>query len=133
MKYMISMNYGPIEGVPPITQWDPADVSRHMQFQHQFGQELRDAGEFVGGEGLAGPGQAKVVRFDGTRTPAVSDGPFPETKELLAGYWLVDVEREERALEIAAKASAAPGPGGRPLGQHMQVQALLTAPPTTDS
>ncbi len=130
MKYMILMNYK-VEGVPPITTWDPEDVERHMQFQKDLGQELRDTGELVDGQGLTE--EAKIVVSDGTGEPAVTDGPFPESKELLAGYWMVDVESEQRAIEIAAKASAAPGPGGRPLRHPLELRAVISVPATEEA
>ena len=95
MQYMILMGYK-VDGVPPITTWDPEDVTRHIEFQNALGRELSEAGELVGGNGLAGPEDAKIVVSDGTGAPAVTDGPFPESKEFLAGYWMVDVESEAR-------------------------------------
>jgi hypothetical protein len=97
---------------------------------HSFNKELTDAGELVGAEGLAAPGQAKVVRAGKNGLPAVTDGPFPEAKEFLAGYWIVDVDKPERAYEIAAKASAAPGPGGKPLIIPIEVREVMSAPLT---
>ena len=127
MKYMLLMNYF-VEGVPPIDQWAPEDVQRHIQFQHDLGAELVASGELVDGQGLAWPATAKFVRSDGVADPVVTDGPFPESKEFLAGYWTVDVEDEARAIAIAAKASAAPGPGGVPIQQVFEVRALMEAP-----
>ncbi|KQS98755.1 hypothetical protein ASG23_13505 [Cellulomonas sp. Leaf395] len=127
VKYMLLMNYY-IEGVPPIDQWAPEDVRRHIQFQHDLGAELVASGEFVDGQGLAWPDAAKLVRSDGLSAPVVTDGPFAESKEFLAGYWTVDVEDEARAIEIAAKASSAPGPDGVPIQQVMQVRAVMEAP-----
>ena len=86
------------------------------------------AGEFVAAEGLAPPGQAKLVRAGKGGTP-VTDGVFPEAKEFLAGFWIVDVDTPERAYEIAAKASAAPGPGGKPLNMPIEVRQVMSAPP----
>ena len=127
MQYMILMGYH-VEGVQPITTWDPADVDRHIQFQHDLAAELRERGEFVDGQGLAGPEDAKIVIAKDPGTPAITDGPFPESKEFLAGYWTVDVEDEARAIAIAATASAAPGPGGAPMQQVFEVRALMEAP-----
>src|SRR5207249_10911304 len=89
-------------------------------------QELTESGELVGTEGLTGPEAAKIVTHDGAGAPVVTDGPFAESKEFLAGYWLVDVESEERAIEIAAKTSAAPGPGGRPTARTIEVRPVMT-------
>lgn len=132
MKYMLLMSYAAAPDVEAkhgdMTTWPPEDISAHIDFQQRLGTELADAGELVDGQGLAGPEQAKIVRHDGTAAPAVTDGPFPESKEFLAGYWLVDVESEERAVEIAAKASAAPGRGGAPLNVPIEVRQVMAAP-----
>jgi hypothetical protein len=82
----------------------------------------------VGGEGLAAPAEAKVVRAGKNGVAAVTDGPFPEAKEFLAGYWIVDVETRERAYQIAAQVSAAPGPGGQPLIIPIEVRQVMSAP-----
>jgi len=92
----------------------------------QIHKELTEMGELLGAEALAGPEAAKIVVSDGTGAPVVTDGPFPEAKEFLAGFWMIDVENEERALEIAARTSAAPGPGGRPTGRPIQVRPIMT-------
>ncbi len=93
-----------------IRSWTPEDFKAHIAFMHRFNQELTESGELVGAEGLAAPGEAKVVRAGKNGVPAVTDGPFPESKEFLAGYWIVEVDQPERAYELAAKASAAPSP-----------------------
>ncbi|MFD1146552.1 YciI family protein [Saccharothrix hoggarensis] len=131
-KFLLLMNYGPAANCDvPIEQWDPKDVAAHIRFQQDLGQELTENGELVDGQGLAHPSLAKTVTFTGSGAPVVTDGPFPESKELLAGYWMVDTTLE-RALEIAAKASAAPGPNGVPLGQPIEVRELMSAPPSPD-
>lgn len=94
----------------------------------RFHEELNAAGELVDAEGLAAPGEAKVVRAGRNGRPEVTDGPFPESKEFLADYWIVDVERPERAYELAARASAAPGPGGVPLNMPIEVRQVMSAP-----
>ena len=127
MKYMLMMHYAG-EG-PPIHTWPPEDIKAHIGFMHEFNKELTKAGELVGAEGLAAPGEARVVRAGKNGVPAVTDGPFPESKEFLAGYWIVEVDRPERAHEIAAKASAAPGPGGKPLIIPIEVRQVMSAPP----
>lgn len=129
MKYLLLMNYGGVENCDkPMTEWAPEDIKAHIDFQHRLGKELTDSGELVDAQGLSGPELAKIVTFDGRGTPVVTDGPFPESKEFLAGFWLVDVETEERAIEIAAKASAAPGPNGVPIAQQIEVRPIMGAP-----
>jgi hypothetical protein len=126
---MLLQNYGAVESdCPPMTEWNPADIKAHIDFQQALNAELAQRGELVDAQGLAGPEQAKFVVWDGSGAPVVTDGPFPEAKELLAGYRLVDVEAAERAIEIAAQASAAPGPGGLAIRQPIEVRQVLSAP-----
>jgi hypothetical protein len=126
---MLLQNYGEVEShCPPMTEWTPDDIKAHIEFQNVLNEELLARGELVGAQGLAGPDQAKFVVSDGASAPVVTDGPFPESKELLAGYRLVDVETAERAIEIAAQASAAPGPNGVPIRQPIEVREVLSAP-----
>lgn len=125
MKYMLLMNYVP--GGPRPSEWAPEDVKASGAHMAAIHDELAASGELVGAEGLTGPEAAKVVTHDGLGAPVVTDGPFPESKEFLAGYWLVDVESEERAIEIAARTSAAPGPGGRPTAREIQVRPVMGA------
>jgi hypothetical protein len=99
-----------------------------MAFMKQFADDLTRAGEWAGGEGLAGPDQAKLVRADASGLPQ-TDGIFPESKEFLAGYWIVQVDSAQRAYEIAAKASMAPGPGGTPLYLPIEVREVLSLAP----
>lgn len=127
MKFLVLQNYSPIPDVPPIMEWAEGDIREHIEFQGRFDQELTDSGELVDSQGLAGPDLAKFVVSNGG-APVVTDGPFPETKELVAGYRVVDVESEERAIEIAARLSAAPGPGGRAVGQSIEVRQIMSAP-----
>ena len=113
MRFMLLQNYGEVESdCPPMTEWTPADIKAHIDFQQVLNQALTESGELVDAQGLAGPDQAKFVVSDGTGAPVITDGPYPEAKELLAGYRMIDVETLERAIEIAAQASAAPGPTG---------------------
>jgi hypothetical protein len=129
MRFMLLQNYGPAESdCPPMTVWSPADIRAHIEFQHVLNRELLELGELVDAQGLAGPEQAQRVVSDGTGAPVITDGPFPESKELLAGYRLVDVDTAARAIEIAARASAAPGPGGAPIRQPIEVRQVLSAP-----
>jgi hypothetical protein len=129
MRFMLLQNYGEVEsGCAPMPEWTPQDVKAHIAFQQALNQELAELGELVDAQGLAGPEQAKFVVSDGASAPVITDGPFPESKELLAGYRLVDVETAERAIEIAARASAAPGPNGAPIRQPIEVRQVLSAP-----
>ena len=128
MRYMLMMHAPRGTGEYQIDDWSPDDFKAHIDFMHRFNKELTDAGEWVGGEGLAAPGEAKIVKAGKNGAPAVTDGPFPEAKEFLAGYWIVDVENPERAYEIAAQASAAPGPGGKPLIMPIEVRQVMSAP-----
>jgi hypothetical protein len=125
---MLLMNYGDAPGVPPLSEWAPEDARARGEAMMAIHRELTESGELVGTEGLTGPEAAKIVTHDGAGPPVVTDGPFPESKELLAGYWLVDVESEERAVEIAARTSAAPGPGGKPMGKEIQVRPVMHGP-----
>ena len=128
MKFMLLQHYGRVEGdVPPMTEWKPEDVQAHIQFQKDLNAELQERGELVDAQGLAGPDLAKIVlATDGA--PAVTDGPFAEAKEFLAGYRMVDVESEERAIEIAAQSSEGPGFNGVPLRQQIEVRQVMGAP-----
>ena len=100
-----------------------------LKFMKDFAHELHASGELVGAEGLASPAQARIVRAGKAGAPEVTDGPFAEAKEFLAGYWIVDCETTERAYEIAARASAAPGPGGKPLNMPIEVREVMSGPP----
>ncbi|MFC9997010.1 YciI family protein [Nocardia sp. NPDC127526] len=131
MKYMLLKTYGPAAHCDtPITEWTMEEIQAHIDFQRVLGQELARSGELIDAQGLAGPDEARLVSSDGRSAPVVTDGPFPETKEFLAGYWIVDVDSPERAIEIAAKASAGPGPGGKPIGEYIEVRAIMSAPST---
>jgi hypothetical protein len=123
MKYMLLMNYAP--GGPSMSEWSPEDMKASGAHMGAIHEELQASGELVGAEGLTGPEAAKLVTHDGVGAPVVTDGPFPESKEFLAGYWLIDVESEERAIEIAARTSAAPGPGGKATAREIQVRPVM--------
>jgi hypothetical protein len=128
-KFLLLQNYeGGVGCTVPMSDWAPQDIQAHIDFQIALNRELAEAGELVDAQGLAGPELAKRVIFGGTDTPVVTDGPFPEFKELLAGYRMVDVESEARAIEIAALASAAPGPGGVPIQQPIEVRQIMGVP-----
>jgi hypothetical protein len=106
--------------------WPAEDVTAHIQFMHDTNKTLVDAGEFVDAQGLADPGQAKIVRAGAGGAPVITDGVFPETKEFLVGYWIVDVESPERAVELAAYVSAAPGPGGKPVNMPIEIRQVMS-------
>jgi hypothetical protein len=112
-----------------IGTWPEADIKAHIKFMLDFNKELRNAGELVGGEGLAGPEDARLVRAGKAGDPHVTDGPFAEAKEFLAGYWIVDVDSTDRAYQLAARVSAAPGKGGVPLNMPIEVREVMSAPP----
>jgi hypothetical protein len=126
MKYMLMMNAGP--GPYQIAEWPEKDIKAHIGFMIALNKKLSAAGELVAVEGLAGPEQAKLVRI-GTDGEPTTDGVFPETKEFLAGYWIVDVDSPERAYAIAAEVSSAPGPGGKPVRLAVEVRQVMTLPP----
>jgi hypothetical protein len=127
MKYMLMMNT-PGGGPYRITSWPTEDFQAHIAFMKKLGKGLRASGELVAAEGLTAPDQAKRVRAGKDGRP-ITDGVFPETKEFLAGYWIVDVPSAERAYEIAAQASAAPGPGGAPLNMPIEVRQVMSSLP----
>jgi hypothetical protein len=128
MRFMLLQNYAEAEsGCPPMSEWDPADVEAHIRFQQVLNEQLLASGELLDAQGLAGPDAAKFVVWDGVGAPVITDGPYAESKELLAGYRLVEVETEARALDIAAQASAAPSPVG-PIRQPIEVRQVMGAP-----
>ena len=127
MRYMIMMHAPRGTGDYQIGEWKPEELTAHIDFMRQLNQDLTAAGEFVAAEGLAPPGAAKLVRAGKNGVPD-TDGPFAESKEFLAGFWIVDVDRPERAYEIAARVSSAPGPGGTPLILPVEVREVMSAP-----
>jgi hypothetical protein len=124
MKYMLMMNTPERGNYEILTTWSKPDLEAHMAFMRRFNKKLADAGELAGGAGLTGPDQAKLVRAGANAEP-ITDGVFPEAKEFLAGYWIVDVETPERAHAIAAEASMAPGRGGTPLRMSIEVRQVM--------
>ncbi len=129
MKYMLMMHAPRVKGGWQALNWPQEDFKAHIEFMRRFAKELGESGELVGAEGLAGPEEARIVRAGKNGTPEVTDGPFAEAKEFLAGYWIVDVENTQRAYDIAARASAAPGPGAKPLNMAIEVRQVMSAPP----
>lgn len=129
MRFMLLQDYAPTEVATEfIGAWPPEDAAAHIEFQRRMNERLIESGELVEAQALTGPELAKVVVHDGVGAPVVTDGPFPEGKELLAGYRIVDVDSLERAIEIAAECSAAPGPGGRPIKTPIEVREVMGAP-----
>jgi hypothetical protein len=128
-RYLLVVNFegGVVEA--PMEEWKPEEVTAHLDYYRALHRELVDSGELVESEVLAPPNLAKIVTSDGA-APVVTDGPFQEFKEWLAGYQIVDVESEERAIEIAAKISAVPGPDGVALQQPIQVREVMNHAPS---
>ncbi|WP_020107536.1 YciI family protein [Nocardia sp. 348MFTsu5.1] len=132
MKYLLLKHYRggptPVDGWTTMDQWTPDEVDAHIQFMREFADKLVGTGEFVDAQALAPEGT--FVRHDGEGRPPVTDGPFAETKDLIAGWMAIDVESWERALELAGELSAAPGAGGKPIQEWLEVRPFLTEPPT---
>ncbi len=127
MKYILMMNC-PRTGYDSFGAWPKEDIKANIAFMVRLDKELKAEGHLVSAEGLADPKQAKLVRAGKDGVP-VTDGVFPESKEFLAGYWIVDVETPEQAYQIAARASAAPGPGGKPFNMPIEVRQVMSGPP----
>jgi hypothetical protein len=114
----------------PMEEWTPQEIASHLDYNKALHEGLVSKGELVDSVILTGPQLAKIVTSDGLTAPVVTDGPFPEFKEWLAGYQIVDVESEERAIEIAAKVSAVPGPKGAATQQPIQVRQVMDKAPS---
>jgi len=127
MKYMLMMN-APLDAEYKIMSWPKQDIEAHIGFMIDFAKKLGAQGELASAEGLASPSQAKLVKAGKDGKP-VTDGVFPESKEFLAGYWIVDVDSPARAYQIAAEASAAPGKGGVPMNMPIEVRQVMSGPP----
>jgi len=129
MKFMLMMNAPRGAGDYQINSWTPDELKAHMAFMHRLNKELIDAGERVLAEGLAPPGQAKLVKAAKKGGPPVTDGVFPEAKEFLAGFWIVDVETPERALELAGEILDAPHvdfmSDGKPFEMVVEVREVM--------
>ena len=130
-KYLLLKHYRggptPLYDVP-IDQWGEQDVAAHLTYMQDFAARLEGTGELVDGQAVSAEGT--FVRYDGEGRPPVTDGPFAETKDLIAGWMVIDVDSYDRALELAAELSAAPGQDGKPLHEWLEVRPLLTMPPT---
>ena len=123
MKYILMMN-GTKANFAEFAKWSKEDLLRNVAFMGAFSKELKEEGVFVATEGLGWPAQAKIVRAAPDGTP-ITNGVFPESKEFLAGYWIIDVESPEQAYKFAARASAAPGPGGKPGNMPIEVRQVM--------
>jgi hypothetical protein len=128
MKFMLMMHAPRGTGDWDVAKWAPADVRAMVGFMHALNADLKASGELAAAEGLTPPAEARIVRAGKKGTPVVTDGPFAETKEFLAGFWIVDCAWAERAYEIAARASSCPGPGGVSMSIPIEVRAVGRAP-----
>jgi hypothetical protein len=126
-RYLLTVDYDGGDVAAPMDEWPAADVKAHMDYYAELHRALVASGELVSQEALTGPEEALVVTADGVSAPVVTDGPYAEFKEMLAGYQLVDVATPQRAVEIAALISRVPGPGGVPLRQPIGVRRVLEA------
>ena len=130
-KYLLLKHYqgapAPVNAVP-MDKWTPDEVSAHMQFMFDFADRLRANGEYVDGQALAPEGA--WVQYGGEGRPPVTDGPFAETKDLIAGWYVIDVDSYDRAIELAGELSAAPGAGGEPIHEWLEVRPFMNEPPT---
>ena len=129
-RYLLGVNFTPGVDETPMEEWKPEEVDAHLNYYGVLHRELVASGELVQSEILTGPDLARIVTSPDGKTPVVTDGPFQEFKEWLAGYQIVDVESEARAIEIAAKISAVPGPDGVPLQQPIQVRQVMEDTPS---
>jgi hypothetical protein len=131
MRYMMLMNTPRGTGDYQVNNWAPEDFKAHIAFMQRFNKDIIESGEFVSAQGLTPPGQAKLVRAGRDGAP-VTDGVFPESKEFLAGFWIIDVEGPERAYALAAKVSTAPGAGGAPMNMGIELREVMAAPPVVE-
>jgi hypothetical protein len=120
--------HGNSEGWKDLDDWSQEDLQAMVRFMHGINADLSASGELLDAQGLAGPEYAKTVRASQDGEPIITDGPFSETKEVLAGFWLLEVSSEQRALEIAARVSATPGPGGMLINQPVEVHPIGEPP-----
>ena len=130
-RYLLIVDFQPGVSESPMEAWKPEEVQAHLDYYGALNRELIASGELVGQEILTGPDLAKVVTSDGVTAPVVTDGPFQEFKEWIAGYQIVEVDTVERAVEIAAKYSAVPGEDGVPIQQPIQIRRIMESSPRT--
>ena len=128
MKYMLITYSGDQEAWEGLAAWSAEDMQRMIDHMRALNEELAANGELLQSEGLGGPARARVVTANGDGPPIVKDGPYAEAKEVIAGYWVVDVDSEERLLEICRRASAAPGKGGQIMNAPIEVHPVMGAP-----
>ena len=128
MKFMVQMNVK--QGPYQMEGWSKEDVKRMVGFMDQLNRELKSAGQLVSAEGLVSPDQARLVIAKEDGSPSVTDGPFAESKEFIAGYWIIDVKDADEAYQFAARVSSCPGPGGKALNMPIEVREVGEAPPT---
>lgn len=128
MRFMVQMNVkrGPYQ----MQGWSPEDVKRMVDFMNDLNKDLKASKQWVVAEGLVSPDQARLVTANGDGSPSVTDGPFAESKEFIAGFWIIDVKDADEAYKFAAKVSSCPGPGGKPLNMPVEVRAVGEAPKT---
>ncbi len=130
-KYLLLKHY---RGAPAavndvsMDKWAPDEVEAHIKFMSDFATRLEGTGELVDAQALSPDGL--WVRYDGEGRPPVTDGPFAETKDLIAGWMVIDVDSQERAIELAGELSAAPGADGKAIHEWLEVRPFLTEPPT---
>ena len=131
-KYLLLKHYRggptPVVDFGSMDRWTPAEVDAHIKYMHDFAATLAGTGEFVDGQAVSPEGT--FVRYDGEGRPPVTDGPFAETKDLIAGWMVIDVDSYERAVELTGELSAAPGPGGKPIYEWIELRPFLSKPPT---
>jgi hypothetical protein len=127
MKFILIMT-GTKAGWDTFGKWPKEAIRNHIAFMRSLNQQLRDSGEFVLAEGLAMPDEAKIVRAAKDGSPVV-ESALRDGKEFLIGFWMVQVANAQRAYEIAAQASAAPGPGGAPIQMPIEVRQVMSGPP----
>jgi len=130
-RYLMIKHY---RGAPPsvndvpMDRWTPEEVEAHLRYMNDFADRLRATGEFVDSQALAPEGT--FVRYDGEGRPPLTSGPFAQTKDLVAGWMAIDVDSHERAVELAGELSAAPGAGGEPIHEWLELRPFLTGPHT---
>jgi hypothetical protein len=132
-KYLLLKHYnGGPERHPnciPMSEWTADEITAHIAFQYEVARMLRERGEFVDAQALSPEGA--YVRYGGPEAaPVTTDGPFPEVKELVAGWFMIDVESEQRAHAVAAFVSSAPGRAGEPIYEWIEVRPLMEAAPS---